>query len=60
MICYPFFIDPTFKIREKQIRNKYRDKLNEIANKQETTAGKWIAKQHFLQKKLSQVTKNLQ
>ena len=52
---YPFFIDPTFKVREGKIRNQYREKLNEIANKQETTAGKWIAKQHFLQKKLSEV-----
>ena len=52
---YPFFIDPTFKIREKQIRNKYRDKLNEISKKQNNIAGKWIAKQHFLQNKLSDV-----
>ena len=52
---YPFFIDPTFKVREEKIRNQYREELNEIANKQETTAGKWIAKQHFLQKKLSEV-----
>ena len=52
---YPFFIDPTFKVREEKIRNQYREQLNEIANKQETTAGKWIAKQHFLQKKLSEV-----
>ena len=52
---YPFFIDPTFKVREEKIRSQYREKLNEIASKQETTAGKWIAKQHFLQKKLSEV-----
>ena len=52
---YPFFIDPTFKVREEKIRIQYREKLNEIASKQETTAGKWIAKQHFLQKKLSEV-----
>ena len=52
---YPFFIDPTFKIREEKIRNQYREKLNEIANEQETAAAKWIAKQHFLQKKLSEV-----
>ena len=52
---YPFFIDPTFKVREEKIRNQYREQLNEIANKQKTTAGKWIAKQHFLQKKLSEV-----
>ena len=52
---YPFFIDPTFKIREEKIRNQYREKLNDIADKQVTTAGKWIAKQHFLQKKLSDV-----
>ena len=52
---YPFFIDPTFKIREEKIRNTYRQHLNEIADKQKTTAGKWIAKQHFLQKKLSSV-----
>ena len=42
-------------MREEKIRNQYREQLNEIANKQETTAGKWIAKQHFLQKKLSEV-----
>ena len=52
---YPYFIDSTFKIREEKIRNKYRKKLDEIADGQKTTAGKWIAKQHFLQKKLSEV-----
>ncbi len=52
---YPFFIDPTFKTREEKIRKKYREHLNEIADDQETVAGKWIAKQHFLQKKLSKV-----
>ena len=56
---YPFFIDPTFNVREEKIRNQYREKLNEIANKQKTTAGKWIAKQHFLQKKLSEVCPNI-
>ena len=52
---YPFFIDPTFKSREEKIRNMHRQQLNEIGEKQNTTAGKWIAKQHFLQKKLSSV-----
>ena len=52
---YPFFIDPTFKIREEKTRNTYREHLNEIADGQETEAGKWIAKQHFLQKKLSEI-----
>jgi len=52
---YPFFIDPTFKIREEKIRNKYKQQLNEIAESQENVAGKWIAKQHFLQKKMSEI-----
>jgi len=52
---YPFFIDPTFKMREKKIRNTFRQQLNELADKEETTAGKWIAKQHFLQQKLALV-----
>ena len=52
---YPFFIDPNFKIREQKIRNTFRHQLSELAEKQETNAGKWIAKQHFLQKKLASV-----
>jgi len=56
---YPSFIDPTFKIREEKIRNTYRQHINEIADRQKTTAGKWIAKQHFLQKKLSSVCPNM-
>ena len=56
---YPFFIDPTFKIREQKIRTTFRQQLNELADKQETTAGKWIAKQHFLQQKLSSVCPNM-
>ncbi|MDC6448078.1 membrane dipeptidase [Alphaproteobacteria bacterium] len=52
---YPFFIDPTFKIREQKIRTAFKQELNELADKQKTTAGKWIAKQYFLQKKLSSV-----
>ncbi len=52
---YPFFIDPTFKIREEKIRKTFRQQLSELADKQETTAGKWIAKQHFLQQKLASV-----
>ena len=47
---YPFFIDPTFKNREQKIRAIFKEQLNDLADKQETTAGKWIAKQHFLQK----------
>ena len=52
---YPFFIDPTFKAREEKIRNTFRQQLSELADEQETTAGKWIAKQHFLQHKLESV-----
>jgi len=52
---YPFFIDPAFKIREEKIRKTFRQQLSELADKQETTAGKWIAKQHFLQQKLASV-----
>ena len=52
---YPFFIDPTFKSREQKVRTTFKEQLNELADKQETTAGKWIAKQHFLQKELSSV-----
>ncbi len=56
---YPFFIDPTFRMREEKIRNQYREKLNKIANEKESTASKWIAKQHFLQKELSEVCPNI-
>ena len=52
---YPFFIDPTFKNREAKIRNTFKQQLKELADKQETPAGKWIAKQHFLQQKLMSI-----
>ena len=52
---YPFFIDSTFKIKEEKFKNTYNQKLNEIEDKQDTPAEKWIAKQHFLQKKLSSI-----
>tara|TARA_Y100001970_G_scaffold51759_1_gene65433 strand:+ start:19825 stop:20907 length:1083 start_codon:yes stop_codon:yes gene_type:complete len=52
---YPFFIDPTFKLREQKIRNTFRQHLSELSDKQKTAAGKWIAKQHFLQQKLASV-----
>ena len=52
---YPFFIDPTFKTREQKVRANCKQQLNELADTQETTAGKWIVKQHFLQKELASV-----
>ena len=52
---YPFFIDPTFKTREQKVRANCKQQLNELAFTQETTAGKWIVKQHFLQKELASV-----
>ena len=38
--------------REQKVRTTFKEQLNKLADKQETTAGKWIAKQHFLQKEL--------
>ena len=52
---YPFFIDPTFKIREEKIKNTFRQELSELAEKQGNRLEKWIAKQHFLQQKLASI-----
>ena len=52
---YPFFIDPTFKSRERKIKKELAPQLQELDNKFKTKSDKWIAKQHFLQKKLTLV-----
>ncbi|PPR50398.1 MAG: hypothetical protein CFH15_00497 [Alphaproteobacteria bacterium MarineAlpha5_Bin5] len=52
---YPFFIDPTFKTREAKIKKELGSELNEIDNKFQNKSDKWIAKQHFLQKKLAPI-----
>ncbi len=52
---YPFFIDPTFKERESKVRNQYKEKIKSIEIQHPKKSSQWLAKQHFFQKKLSDV-----
>ena len=57
---YPFFIDKSFKERESKERNKYLDELNSIERKYSNKTSQWIAKQHFLQKKLANICPSIE
>ena len=57
---YPFFIDKSFKERETKERNKYLDELNSIERKYSNKTSQWIAKQHFLQKKLADICPSIE
>ena len=57
---YPFFIDKSFKERESKERNKYLDELNSIERKYSNKTSQWIAKQHFLQKKLADICPSIE
>ena len=57
---YPFFIDKSFKERETKERKKYIDELNSIERKYSNKTSQWIAKQHFLQKKLSDISPSIE
>ena len=57
---YPFFIDKSFKERESKERNKYLDELNSIERKYSNKTSQWIAKQHFLQKKLAYICPSIE
>ena len=52
---YPFFIDPTFKKRESKTRNEYKEKIKSIEIQHSKKSSQWLAKQHFFQKKLSNI-----
>ena len=56
---YPFFIDPTFEKREKNIRKKFKKNLEEIDNKFSDKYEQWLNKQHFLQIKLSNIAPDI-
>ena len=57
---YPFFIDKSFKERETKERKKYIDELNSIERKYSNKTSQWIAKQHFLQKKLANICPSIE
>ena len=57
---YPFFIDKSFKERESKERKKYSDDLNSIERKYSNKISQWIAKQHFLQKKLADICPSIE
>ena len=57
---YPFFIDKSFKERENKERKKYSDYLNSIERKYSNKISQWIAKQHFLQKKLADICPSIE
>ena len=57
---YPFFIDKSFKERENKERKKYSDDLNSIERKYSNKISQWIAKQHFLQKKLADICPSIE
>ncbi len=57
---YPFFIDKSFKERENKERKKYSDDLNSIDRKYSNKISQWIAKQHFLQKKLANICPSIE
>ncbi len=57
---YPFFIDKSFKERETEERKKYIDELNSIERKYSNKTSQWIAKQHFLQKKLENICPSIE
>lgn len=56
---YPFFIDPTFKERESKVRNEHREKIKSIEMQHSKKSSQWLAKQHFFQKKLSNICPDL-
>ena len=57
---YPFFIDKSFKERENKERKKYSDDLKSIERKYSNKISQWIAKQHFLQKKLADICPSIE
>ena len=57
---YPFFIDPHFKHKEERHRKKFIDELKLIEEKHIDKTNRWIAKQHFLQKKLNSITPSIE
>ena len=56
---YPFFIDSTFKKKEERFVSNYKDELNKIHIREKNKNASWIAKQHFLQKKLRDIVPSL-
>ena len=56
---YPFFIDPTFKIREAKLRKKISNEIKRIALKEDDLNVRWINKQHLLQKQLKSIAPSL-
>jgi len=57
---YPFFIDPKFKIKEKNFRTKISNKIEKIISKEENPAAKWINKQHLLQQELQSIAPSIE
>jgi len=56
---YPFFIDSTFKQKEEKFIRDFKDELNQIHIREKNKNASWIAKQHFLQKKLKNIVPSL-
>ena len=52
---YPFFIDPTFKDRESKFRKEHKEKINSLERLHSKKSSQWLAKQHYLQKKLGSI-----
>ena len=52
---YPFFIDSTFKKKEEEFSKKFKSELDQTTHTQSNPAAAWIAKQHYLQKKLKDI-----
>ena len=57
---YPFFIDPSFKKRERKLRKTISEEIKHIAIKEKNTVVSWIKKQHFLQKKLKPISPSIE
>ena len=56
---YPFFIDSTFKKKEEVFIKDFKKELDEINIKNSNKTAAWIAKQHYLQKKLKDIVPSL-
>ena len=52
---YPFFIDSSFKKKEEKFLKKFKSELDQITHEQPNPTAAWIAKQHYLQKKLNDI-----
>ena len=56
---YPFFIDPNFKKKESNYVKNIKKELDQIGINDTNPNLRWIKKQHYLQKKLTEIVPSL-